>query len=157
MPRWASGNRCCGLTPVSPPTPSIAASLVYLRYLKGIVHPKMKILWLFTHPQVIPNLYEFHSLTKQKQYYGSQCLPATVWLPTFFKISSFRYSKVFFQIFKKHSDFFLEFFFFNHGNSLPFVFLQVFWIFTHKGSHNCLTIGIYYTCELSFFSVKSHG
>ncbi len=28
------------------------------RTLKGIVHPKMKILSSFTHPQVIPNLYE---------------------------------------------------------------------------------------------------
>ncbi len=27
--------------------------------LKGIVHPKMKILSSFTHPQVVPNLYEF--------------------------------------------------------------------------------------------------
>ncbi len=27
--------------------------------LKGILHPKMKILSSFTHPQVIPNLYEF--------------------------------------------------------------------------------------------------
>jgi len=26
---------------------------------KGIVHPKMKILSLFTHPQVVPNLYVF--------------------------------------------------------------------------------------------------
>ncbi len=26
--------------------------------IKGIVHPKMKILSLFTHPQVVPNLYE---------------------------------------------------------------------------------------------------
>ncbi len=27
--------------------------------LKGIIHPKMKILSSFTHPQVVPNLYEF--------------------------------------------------------------------------------------------------
>ncbi len=26
--------------------------------LKGAVHPKMKILSSFTHPQVVPNLYE---------------------------------------------------------------------------------------------------
>ncbi len=26
---------------------------------KGIVHPKMKILPSFTHPHVVPNLYEF--------------------------------------------------------------------------------------------------
>ncbi len=28
---------------------------------KGIVHPKIKILSSFTHPQVVPNLYEFLS------------------------------------------------------------------------------------------------
>ncbi len=27
--------------------------------LKGIVHPKIKILSLCTHPQLTPNLYEF--------------------------------------------------------------------------------------------------
>jgi len=27
-------------------------------YEKGIVHPKMKILSLFPHPHVVPNLYE---------------------------------------------------------------------------------------------------
>jgi len=27
--------------------------------LKGILHPKMKILISFTHPQVVANLYEF--------------------------------------------------------------------------------------------------
>ncbi len=29
------------------------------KHLKGTVHPKMKILSSFTHPQVVPNLYEF--------------------------------------------------------------------------------------------------
>jgi len=29
--------------------------------VKGIVHPKMKILSSFTHPQVVPNLNEFLS------------------------------------------------------------------------------------------------
>ncbi len=29
-----------------------------MQLLKGIVHPKMKILSSFTHPQVVPNLYE---------------------------------------------------------------------------------------------------
>ncbi len=29
--------------------------------LKGIVHPKMKILSSFTHPQVVPNLYETYT------------------------------------------------------------------------------------------------
>ncbi len=27
--------------------------------IKGIVHPKIKMLSSFTHPQVVPNLYEF--------------------------------------------------------------------------------------------------
>jgi len=27
--------------------------------IKGLVHPKMKILSVFTHPQVVPNLYGF--------------------------------------------------------------------------------------------------
>jgi len=27
--------------------------------LKGLVHPKMKILSVFTHPHVVPNLYVF--------------------------------------------------------------------------------------------------
>jgi len=28
--------------------------------LKGLVHPKMKILSVFTHPHVVPNLYVFN-------------------------------------------------------------------------------------------------
>ncbi len=31
----------------------------FLFYFKRIVNPKMKILSSFTHPQVVPNLYEF--------------------------------------------------------------------------------------------------
>ncbi len=30
---------------------------LHLGWLKGIVHPKMKILSSFTHSQVVPNLY----------------------------------------------------------------------------------------------------
>ncbi len=37
--------------------------------LKVIVHPKMKILALFTHPQVVPNLYEFLSHAEHKRRY----------------------------------------------------------------------------------------
>ncbi len=86
--------------------------------LKGIVHPKMKIL-SFTHPQVVPNLYEClcsaehkgrYSEECEKQsssgapvffsYYGSQWCPKTAWLQTFFKISSFVFSrtKTFIQV-----------------------------------------------------------
>ncbi len=67
---------------------------------KGIVHPKMKILSLFTH-HVVPSLYEFicsvedilknaGNLSVGEKYNGSQCLPSTVWLPTLFKISYFK-------------------------------------------------------------------
>ncbi len=87
--------------------------------LKGIVHPKMKIL-SFTHPQVVPNLYECVCSAEHKgryseecgkqsssgsyyfffSYYGSQWCPKTAWLQTFFKISSFVFSrtKTFIQV-----------------------------------------------------------
>jgi len=32
---------------------------LHVTKLKGIVHPKMKILSVFTHPHVVPNLYVF--------------------------------------------------------------------------------------------------
>ncbi len=72
-------------------------------WVKVIVHPKKKMVSTFTHPQVGPNLYEFFKeeilknvghwspLTPRvclKKFYGSQWVPETVWLPTFFKISS---------------------------------------------------------------------
>jgi len=34
---------------------------------EGIVHSKMNILSSFTHPQVVPNLYEFLSSVKHKR------------------------------------------------------------------------------------------
>ncbi len=37
--------------------------------LKGIVHPKVKILSSFTYPQVIPNLYEFRISVELKRRY----------------------------------------------------------------------------------------
>ncbi len=73
--------------------------------LKGIVHPKMKIL-SFTHPQVVPNLSECLCSAEHKgryseecgkqsssgapltsivfffSYYGSQWSPKTAWLQT---------------------------------------------------------------------------
>ncbi len=91
--------------------------------LKGIVHPKMKILSSFTHPQVVPNLYECLCSAEHKgryseecgkqsssgapltsivffSYYGSQWCPKTAWLQTFFKISSFVFgrTKTFIQV-----------------------------------------------------------
>ncbi len=100
--------------------------------LKGIVHPKMKILSSFTqvHTQVLPSssskpvwislfcrtqrkifwrkfvtrlfwhIVDFHS--RKKKYYGSQRCPRTALFPTFFKISSFVFSrtKTFIQVWK---------------------------------------------------------
>ncbi len=37
--------------------------------LKGIVHPKMKLLSSFTHPQVDPNLYECVSSEHKGRYF----------------------------------------------------------------------------------------
>ncbi len=92
----------------SHPSGSTAASF------KGIVHPKMKIVSSFTHPQVVPNLYEClcsaehkgryseecgkqsshgATLTSCFSYYGSQWCPKTAWLQTFFRISSFVFSR----------------------------------------------------------------
>ncbi len=84
---------------------------------KGIVHPKMKILSSFTHPQssskpvwislfcraqrkifwrkFVTRLFwgtiDFHS--RKKKYYGSQWCPRTALFPTFFRISSFVFSR----------------------------------------------------------------
>ncbi len=41
--------------------------------LKGIVHPKMKILSSFTHPQVVPNLYECRCSAEHKGRYSEEC------------------------------------------------------------------------------------
>ncbi len=42
--------------------------------LKGIVHPKMKILSSFTHPQVVPNLYECLCTAEHKVRYFEESL-----------------------------------------------------------------------------------
>ncbi len=76
---------------------------------------EMKILSSFTHPHVVPNLYECVCSAEHKgryseecgkqssiffPYYGSQWCPKTAWLQTFFKISSFVFgrTKKFIQI-----------------------------------------------------------
>ncbi len=41
--------------------------------LKGIVHPKMKILSSFTHPLVVPNLYECICSAEHKGRYYEEC------------------------------------------------------------------------------------
>jgi len=42
-------------------------------FIKGIVHPKMKILSSFTHPQVVPNLYECLCSAENKGRYSEEC------------------------------------------------------------------------------------
>ncbi len=42
--------------------------------LKGIVHPKMEILSSFTHPQEVPNLYEFLCSAEHKGRYSEESL-----------------------------------------------------------------------------------
>ncbi len=44
------------------------------RLLKGIVYPKMKIRSSFTHPQVVPNLYEFLCSAEHKGRYFEESL-----------------------------------------------------------------------------------
>ncbi len=44
-----------------------------LIHLKGIVLPKMKILSSFTHPQVVPNLYECLCSAEHKGRYSEEC------------------------------------------------------------------------------------
>ncbi len=70
--------------------------------LKETVHPKMKILSSFTHPQVDQTCMNVFVLNTKEDilknegnravffsYYWSQWCPKTAWLQTFFRISSF--------------------------------------------------------------------
>jgi len=41
--------------------------VMFWAQLKELVHPKMKIPSSFTHPQVVPNLYEFLSSAEHKR------------------------------------------------------------------------------------------
>jgi len=43
------------------------------KLLEGIVHQKMKILSLFTHPYVVPNLFEILSSIEHKIRYFEEC------------------------------------------------------------------------------------
>ncbi len=51
-----------------------AAYAETMRSVKGIVHPKMKILHDLTHPQVVPNLYEFLCSAEHKGRYFEESL-----------------------------------------------------------------------------------
>ncbi len=77
-----------------------------MQIVKGIVHPKMKVLSSFTHPEVVPNMHEFLYSAKHKiKYFGSVCNQVwgvntmevngycQPWLPTFFKIYYFALSR----------------------------------------------------------------
>ncbi len=46
---------------------------VVMILLKGKVHPKMKILSSFTHPQVVPNLYKCLCSAEHKGRYSEEC------------------------------------------------------------------------------------
>ncbi len=46
--------------------------------LKGIVHPKMKILSLITHPHVVPNPLDLRSSSEHKLRYF-WCIPRSLW------------------------------------------------------------------------------
>ncbi len=41
--------------------------------VKGVVHPKIQILSSFTHPQVVPNLYECLCSSEHKGRYSEEC------------------------------------------------------------------------------------
>ncbi len=51
---------------------ALNSCVVVLSKFKGTVHPKMKILSLFTHSQVDPNLYEFLCSAKHKGRYSEE-------------------------------------------------------------------------------------
>jgi len=50
-------------------------------YLIGLVHPEMKILSVFTHPHVIPNLYVFIFSAIHKGRYLEECFNQTDLIP----------------------------------------------------------------------------
>jgi len=49
--------------------------------VKGLVHPKMKIQSVFTHPHVVPNLYVFICSAEQKGRYLEECFNQTDLIP----------------------------------------------------------------------------
>jgi len=48
---------------------------------KGLVHPKIKILSVFTHPHVVPNLYVFICSAEHKGRYLEECFHQTDLIP----------------------------------------------------------------------------
>jgi len=49
--------------------------------IKGLVHPKMKILSSFTHPHVVSNLYVFICSAEDKGRYLEECFNQTDLIP----------------------------------------------------------------------------
>ncbi len=56
----------------------ITAHMYYGPTLKGIVHPKMKILSSFTHSQVVPNMYLFVLLNTKEDILKKVCNQAVL-------------------------------------------------------------------------------
>jgi len=56
-----------------------------LKNHKGLVHPKMKILSVFTHPYVVPNLYVFICSAVHKGRYLEECFNQTDLIPHWLK------------------------------------------------------------------------
>jgi len=49
--------------------------------IKGLVHPKMKILSIFTHPHVVPNPCVFSCSAEHKGRYVEECFNQTDLIP----------------------------------------------------------------------------
>jgi len=62
---------------------SIVFSLshAFVNGIKGLVHPKMKILSVFTHPHVVPNLYVLICSAEQEERYLEECFNQTDLIP----------------------------------------------------------------------------
>jgi len=54
---------------------------VSTKNIKGLVHPKMKILSVFTHPHVVPNLCVFICSAEHKGRYLEECFNQTDLIP----------------------------------------------------------------------------
>jgi len=51
--------------------------IIRINQVKGFVHPKMKILSVFTHPHVVPNIYVFICSAEHKGRYLEECFNQT--------------------------------------------------------------------------------
>jgi len=54
---------------------------LYPQGFKGLVHPKMKIMSVCTHPHVVPNLYVFICSAEHKGRYLEECFNQTDIIP----------------------------------------------------------------------------